>query len=194
MENFISLDEDKPTNWLCQWIFWLCLTILRGGGRWGRGIYTKRDNIHPPIASSNWIKGFSFFRGYRKATAGCNGLKKLRNYNRKLCARRKNRRKHNQHFKLLFFTRDFHPITSNQISTFRKLNLPFSQAVFLFLPLEMQRRLKQTRVYYMLSLLCLKRNDPQTFKSSSCKSPFLQCVCCWCMLLLRWMFFIPCDN
>ena len=33
-------------------------------------------------------------------------------------------------------------------------------------------------------LPCLKRNDPQTFKSDSCKNPFLQCVC-YCYNLLR---------
>ena len=41
--------------------------------------------------------------------------------------------------------------------------------------------------------LCLKRNDPQTFKSASCKNPFLQCVC-YCYNLLRSMFFILCDT
>ena len=36
-------------------------------------------------------------------------------------------------------------------------------------------------------------NDSQTFKSSSCKKSFLQCVCYKCNLLRR-MFFVPCDN
>ena len=36
-------------------------------------------------------------------------------------------------------------------------------------------------------LLCLKRNDPQTFKSGICKNPFLRCACYW-HNLLRWIF------
>ena len=42
-------------------------------------------------------------------------------------------------------------------------------------------------------LLCLKRNISQTFKSSSCKKVFLKCVYHW-YNLLRWMFFITCNN
>ena len=41
--------------------------------------------------------------------------------------------------------------------------------------------------------LSLKINDSQTFKCSSNKKPFLQCVCYW-YDFLRWMFFILCDN
>ena len=40
--------------------------------------------------------------------------------------------------------------------------------------------------------LCLNQNDSQTFKSSSCKKKFLQCVCYRCNLLW-WMFFVSCD-
>ena len=42
-------------------------------------------------------------------------------------------------------------------------------------------------------LICLNINDSQTFKSSSCKNVFLQCVYYRCSLL-RWMFFVPCDS
>ena len=42
-------------------------------------------------------------------------------------------------------------------------------------------------------VLLLKRSDSQTFKYSSSKNPFLQCVC-YCYNLLRLMFFILCDN
>ena len=42
-------------------------------------------------------------------------------------------------------------------------------------------------------LICPNLNDSQTFKSSSWKTIFLQCVCYRCSLL-RWMFFVPCDN
>ena len=42
-------------------------------------------------------------------------------------------------------------------------------------------------------LLSLKRNDSQTFKSSSCKHFFLQRVCYW-YNLFQWVFHILCDN
>ena len=42
-------------------------------------------------------------------------------------------------------------------------------------------------------LLCLNKNVWQTFKSSSCKKVFPKCVYHW-YNLLRWMFFVPCDN
>ena len=42
-------------------------------------------------------------------------------------------------------------------------------------------------------LICPNLNDSQTFKSSSCKNSFLQCVCYRCYWL-RWMFFVPCDG
>ena len=49
--------------------------------------------------------------------------------------------------KLLFFTINLHFATSNQISTYKKLNLPFTSSnYFVFLPLEMQNRLEQTEV------------------------------------------------
>ena len=82
---------------------------------------------------------------------------------------------------------------SNQISTYRKLNLPLPRSIYLvFLPLEMQRRLKQSKVYHMF-FYCLKRYNPESFKSGRSKNPFLQCVCYW-YNLLRWMFSILCGN
>ena len=62
------------------------------------------------------------------------------NYKWKLfCVRHENRRKHNQHFKLLFFTRNLHFVTSNQIATYRKPNLPLASSIYLvFLALDMQ--------------------------------------------------------
>ena len=42
-------------------------------------------------------------------------------------------------------------------------------------------------------LLCLKTNVSRTFKSSSCKKLFPKLVYHW-YNLLRWIFFIPCDN
>ena len=96
--------------------------------------------------------------------------------------------------KLLFFTINLHSVTSNQISTYRKLNLLLTSSIyFVFWPLEMQKKTRTDQSIPRVFLLCLKRNDPQTFKSGSCKNPFLQCVCYW-YNLLRWMFFILCDN
>ena len=90
--------------------------------------------------------------------------------------------------KLLLFAINLHFIKWNQLSTYRKLNLALTSSIyFVFLPLEMQKR--QTKVHNSFSLLCLKRNNPQTHKSGSCKTTFLQCICYW-YNLLRWMFFI----
>ena len=90
--------------------------------------------------------------------------------------------------KLLVFMINLHFVTSNQISTYRKLKLSLTGSIyFVFLPLEM---LKETRTDQSISrvfLLYLKRIDPQTFKRSSCKNSFFQCIC-YCYNLLRWMF------
>ena len=49
--------------------------------------------------------------------------------------------------KLLFFTINLNFATSNQISTYKKLNLPLTSSnYFVFLPLEMQIRLEQAKV------------------------------------------------
>ena len=94
-------------------------------------------------------------------------LKEQRNYKRNyFCVRHRNRWKHNQHSKMLFFKTNLHFVTSNHISTYRKLNLLLASSAYLvFLPLEMQRRLQSIP---QVLLICLKRNDPTTFKSSSC--------------------------
>ena len=97
-------------------------------------------------------------------------------------------KKRNQYFKLQFFTINLHFVISNQKSTYRKLNLPLTSSIY-FVSLT-SRNAKKTRTDQSIPrvfLLCLKRNDPQTFKSGSCKNPFLQCVCYW-YNLLRWMF------
>ena len=96
--------------------------------------------------------------------------------------------------KLLYFTINLHFVTSNQIFTDRKLNLPFTSSIYVgFWPLEMLKWLKQIKNIPCFFLLCLKRNNPQTFTSASWKNPFLQCVCYW-YNLLWWMFFIVCDK
>ena len=68
----------------------------------------------------------------------------------------KNRRKHNQYIKRLFFTTSLHFVKSNQKCTYRKLNLSLTRSIYLvFLPLEMQRNLNRpkytTRFYFTLS-------------------------------------------
>ena len=91
-----------------------------------------------------------------------------------------------------FFAVNLHFVTSNQISTYRKLDLSLTNSVYLvFLPLETQKGLEQTKV--STRFFTLKRNDPKTFKTGSCKNLFLQRVWCW-YKLLRWMYFVLCDN
>ena len=105
----------------------------------------------------------------------CEIFKRARNY---FYVGHKNRRKHYQYFKLLFITVNSDLITWNQTLTHKKLKLSFTSSIYLVvLPLEMWRGLKQTNVYQTFFLLCLKRNDQQINKRSSCKNRFLQCVC-----------------
>lgn len=66
----------------------------------------------------------------------------------------KNMRKHNPHFKPMFSNISLQFVTSNQISSYRKLSLPHTSSIYLFfLRLKMQRKLKLTKAY-------LKRNGP----------------------------------
>ena len=111
-----------------------------------------------------------------------------------ICVRHKNRRKHNQHFKLLFFKINLHFGTSEYISTYGKLDLLPINSIFLVFPSrERQRRLMQTKVYYKLPLFSLQRSVSQTFKSSSCKNIFSRRVYHW-YNLLQWIIFVPYDN
>ena len=84
------------------------------------------------------------------------------------CVHLKNRRKHNQHFKLLLFTLNLHFVTSNQIPPYRKNYIcPSKNSICLvFLLLQMETRLKQPK-YTTSFLLLMKKNDPQTFSGSS---------------------------
>ena len=92
--------------------------------------------------------------------------------------------------KLFFFIIKLHFVTSNQLSTDRKLNL---QCLFRLLSPRNAKKTQTDQNIPCVFPLCLKRNDPQTFKSASCKNPFLQCVC-YCYNLLRSMLFILCDT
>ena len=65
------------------------------------------------------------------------------------CAPHKNKRKHNQHFKLLYFKLNSHLGTSNSISACRKLDLLLINSICLVVSsLEMQGALMQTKVRY----------------------------------------------
>ena len=71
--------------------------------------------------------------------------------------------------KLLFFTTNLYFVTSNQISTYRKLNLPLTSSIyFVFLPPEIQKKTRTNQSIPRVFLLCLKRNVPQTFKGGGC--------------------------
>ena len=83
-------------------------------------------------------------------------LKELRNFKRKLflCPPQKIGENTTNISKLLFFTINLHFVTSNQISTYRKLNFPLTSSIYLvFLHLEMQKRLKQTKACHAFSYL-----------------------------------------
>ena len=75
--------------------------------------------------------------------------------------------------KLLFFTINLSFVTSNQISTYRKLNLPLTSSIyFVFLPLEMQKRLKQTKVCHTFSYFTWKEITHKPLKVAAAKSLF----------------------
>ena len=82
------------------------------------------------------------------------------------CVRHKSRRKHNQHFELLYLIINIHFGASNQLSACSKINLLFINTIYLVLSsLEIKRTLIQTKVFYKLLLLCLKINNSQNFRS-----------------------------
>ena len=100
--------------------------------------------------------------------------------------------------KLPVFIINLHFVASNQIFTYRKLNLSLTSSIyFVFLPLEMQKTLINEqwtdKSIPHVFLLCIKRNDQQTFKCSSYKNLFFQHVC-YCYNLLRLIFFILRDK
>ena len=75
--------------------------------------------------------------------------------------------------KLLFFTINLHFVTSNQISIYRKLNLPLTNSIyFVFLPLEMQKRLKQTKLCHAFSYFIWKKTSHKPLKLAAAKSLF----------------------
>ena len=101
-------------------------------------------------------------------------LKELRNHKWKyFCVRHISRQKQSQHFKLLFFTTNLHFLTSKQISTYRKPHLPPTSRIYLvFLPLEMQGRLKHTKVYHTLFNFVWKKTTNKPLKVAAAKTYF----------------------
>ena len=94
--------------------------------------------------------------------------------------RHKNRRKHNQHFKLLFFKLNSHIGASN----YKYLHVGNQIYLFgcLFSIKANNTHADQTSLQSCF-FFCPNQNDSQTFKSSSCKKFLLQRVCCRCNLL-----------
>ena len=67
-------------------------------------------------------------------------------------------RKPNQHFKLLFFTINLHFVTSDQVSTYTKQNLPLTNIIYLVQSsLQKAKRFKQTKVFRHASFSEKKR-------------------------------------
>ena len=77
--------------------------------------------------------------------------------------------------------------TLNEMSAYVELDLLLISFIYLvFSSLEMQRKLIENKVSILqLFLICLKRNESQIFKSSSCKKFFPQCVSYRYVILFR---------
>ena len=75
--------------------------------------------------------------------------------------------------KLLSFILNLYFATSNQISAYRKLNLPLTSSIyFVFLPLEIQKGLKQTKVCHTFSYFICKETTHKPLKVAAAKSHF----------------------
>ena len=105
-------------------------------------------------------------------------LKELRNYTQSyFCIRHNNRRKHNQYFKTAVFHDKF-TLLHIKPSIYRQKTKFASLKQYLF-RLLFSRNSKKTQTDQSMPqvfLVCLKKNDPQTFKSSSCKTVFVYVI------------------
>ena len=102
-------------------------------------------------------------------------LKELQNYitTNYYCVRHKNRRKHNQHFKPLFFQAYLHFGTSNLLSTYRKTSLIRIISIHLvLLSLEIQRRVIQTKYTPSFFPLFKKEATPKPSNVATAKNIF----------------------
>ena len=82
-----------------------------------------------------------------------------------------------KHFELLFFKENLHFGTSEQISTYGKLNLfPIKSIYLVFSSQERQRRLIQTKVYYKLFYSIWKETSHKPLNIAAAKKVFPKCV------------------
>ena len=94
-----------------------------------------------------------------------------------------------KNLKTAIFHNKFTLCKINQISTYRKLNLPLTSSIYyVSLPVEMQKRLKETKVYPSFSYLVWKETTQKPLKEAATRNPFLQRVSYW-WNLLRWIYF-----
>ena len=95
--------------------------------------------------------------------------------------------------KLLFFIINLHSPTSNQISTYRKLNFPLTSSIyFVFLPLEMQKDSNRPKYNTRFLILSEKKQLTNPWKWQLQK-PFSP-VCMLLLQLATMNVFILCDN
>ena len=93
------------------------------------------------------------------------------------CVRHENRRKYNEHFKLLFFKINLHVGTSDLMSTYGKLNLLPINSIFLFFSSkEIKGRLIQTKVYYKLFYSISKEASHKPLKVAAAKNISQVCL------------------
>ena len=73
--------------------------------------------------------------------------------------------------KLLFFIINLHFDISNQIFTYRKLNLPLTRSgYFVFLPLEMKKKPEQTKVSHAFPYFISKETIHKPLKVAAAKT------------------------
>ena len=95
---------------------------------------------------------------------------------------------------MLFFTINLHFVKSNQISAYRKPNLPLTRSIYLvFLSLQMQGRLKQTKIYHTFFLFVWKETTHKPLKVAAAKTLFSSAYVIGTTCFDEY-FFILCDN
>ena len=121
------------------------------------------------------LVNISFNMFWKNCSRICVFLRSCETINKSyFCVRHKNRRKHNQHFK----TADFHNkftllhIKSNIFIWKTKFASLSSSIYFIFLPLEMQIRLEQTKICHAFSYFVWKEMNNKPLKVSAAKSRF----------------------